>query len=91
MTSTDLTFDRTYLRRIDEAAVDGEECPQNLELRWMTEVQSSVYATPLITDLFSDGHKDIVVPSFVHHLEVPTPLVNHCSLLPNILAVSCMS
>jgi hypothetical protein len=45
-------------------------CPQNLELRWMSEVASSVYATPLITDLYSDGHKDIVVPSFVHHLEV---------------------
>ena len=36
----------------------------------MTEVTSSVYATPLITDLYSDGQKDIVVPSFVHHLEV---------------------
>ena len=45
-------------------------CPQNLELRWMSEVASSVYATPLITDLYSDGHKDIVVPAFVHHLEV---------------------
>ena len=45
-------------------------CPQNLELRWMTEASSSVYATPLITDLYSDGAKDIVVPSFVHHLEV---------------------
>ena len=45
-------------------------CPQNLELRWMTEVTSSIYATPLITDLYSDGQKDIIVPSFVHHLEV---------------------
>ncbi len=35
----------------------------------MTEVTSSVYATPLITDLYSDGAKDVVVPSFVHHLE----------------------
>lgn len=50
--------------------VETGDCPQNLELRWMSEVQSSVYATPLITDLFSDGQKDIVVPSFVHHLEV---------------------
>ena len=46
-------------------------CPQNLELRWMTEVTSSIYATPLITDLYSDGQKDIIVPSFVHYLEVP--------------------
>ena len=36
----------------------------------MTQASSSVYATPLITDLFSDGRKDIVVPSFVHYLEV---------------------
>lgn len=48
-------------------------CPQNVELRWMTEVSSSVYATPLITDLYSDGHKDIIVPSFVHYLEVTSP------------------
>ena len=36
----------------------------------MSQVSSSVYATPLITDLYSDGRKDIVVPSFVHYLEV---------------------
>jgi hypothetical protein len=36
----------------------------------MTELSSSIYATPLITDLFSDGRKDIVVSSFVHYLEV---------------------
>jgi hypothetical protein len=55
--------------RSDEVETEGT-CPQNLELRWMSEVASSVYATPLITDLYSDGHKDIVVPAFVHHLEV---------------------
>eukprot|EP00891_Asterochloris_glomerata_P005963 jgi/Astpho2/5963/e_gw1.00080.8.1_t len=36
----------------------------------MSEVSSSIYATPLITDLYSDGHKDIIVPSFVHYLDV---------------------
>lgn len=39
-------------------------------MRWMTEVSSSVYSTPLITDLYSDGQKDIVIPGFVHYLEV---------------------
>lgn len=29
-----------------------------------------MYATPLITDLYSDGRKDVIVPSFVHYLEV---------------------
>ena len=77
------------------------QCPRNLELRWQTEVSSSVYASPLIADInrlyknshqfiylfyllsyylgfndnlyafdFSDGKLDIVVPSFVHYLEV---------------------
>lgn len=36
----------------------------------MAETTSSVYATPVITDLYADGYKEIVVPSFVHHLEV---------------------
>lgn len=30
-----------------------------------------MYATPLILDLYSDGHKDVIVPTFVHYLEVP--------------------
>ncbi|EFJ48005.1 hypothetical protein VOLCADRAFT_117761 [Volvox carteri f. nagariensis] len=41
-----------------------------LDLTWMSEATSSVYATPLITDLHGDGRRDIVVPSFVHYLEV---------------------
>ena len=54
----------------EEALHPQDECPANLELRWMTEVTSSIYSTPIITDLFSDGHKEVVVPSFVHYLEV---------------------
>lgn len=34
------------------------------------QVTSSVYATPVITDLYSDGRKDIIVPGFVHYTEV---------------------
>jgi hypothetical protein len=45
-------------------------CPQNIALKWHAEASSAIYATPLITDLFSDGRKDIVVPSFLHQLEV---------------------
>ena len=54
----------------EEARRPKDECPANLRLRWMTEVTSSVYSTPVIADLFSDGHKEIIVPSFVHYLEV---------------------
>lgn len=80
------------------ATIDEEEdphhrhCPQNINIKWSTEVglsstgrscledprshcfipsqaSSSVFGTPIITDLFSDGIKDILVPSFVHYLD----------------------
>lgn len=41
----------------------------DVNLRWTTEVSSSVYATPLVMDLHSDGHKEVVVGTFVHYLE----------------------
>eukprot|EP00887_Chlorella_sp_A99_P003269 scaffold9.g3269.t1 len=44
-------------------------CPLNIALKWHTEMSSSIYATPLITDLYSDGRKDIVVPAFSHRIE----------------------
>lgn len=53
----------------DEVTLDGN-CDANLALRWMTDAGSSIYATPLIHDLYSDGQKDIIVPAFVHYLEV---------------------
>eukprot|EP00268_Persea_americana_P024614 TRINITY_DN24042_c0_g1_i2.p1 TRINITY_DN24042_c0_g1~~TRINITY_DN24042_c0_g1_i2.p1 ORF type:complete len:754 (+),score=174.23 TRINITY_DN24042_c0_g1_i2:222-2483(+) len=55
---------------IDEDSLLNTQCPQHLELRWQTEVSSSIYATPLIADINNDGKLDIVVPSFVHYLEV---------------------
>ncbi|KAL5709223.1 Protein DEFTIVE IN EXINE FORMATION 1 [Ranunculus cassubicifolius] len=55
---------------IDEDSLLNTKCPRNLELRWQTEVSSSIYATPLIADVNGDGKLDIVVPSFVHYLEV---------------------
>ncbi|KOM29368.1 hypothetical protein LR48_Vigan661s000500 [Vigna angularis] len=55
---------------IDEDALVNSKCPKNLELRWQTEVSSSIYANPLIADINSDGKLEVVVPSFVHYLEV---------------------
>lgn len=55
---------------IDEDSLLNNQCPQHVELRWQTEVSSSIYATPLIADINSDGKLDVVVPSFVHYLEV---------------------
>ncbi|KAG6769562.1 hypothetical protein POTOM_025210 [Populus tomentosa] len=64
------TDDALGYPHLDEDALLNTRCPRNLELRWQTEVSSSVYATPLIADINSDGKLDIVVPSFVHYLEV---------------------
>ncbi|KAG0468105.1 hypothetical protein HPP92_017433 [Vanilla planifolia] len=55
---------------LDEDSLLNTKCPQNLELRWQTEVSSSVYATPLIADINSDGKLEVIIPSFVHYLEV---------------------
>ena len=71
------SIDSWYQTRSDEVVLSGQ-CDTNLALKWMTEVSSSIYATPLIHDLYSDGHKDIIVPSFVHYLEV--------QILPHIQA-----
>ncbi|KAL0719807.1 hypothetical protein Bca4012_069131 [Brassica carinata] len=49
------TDDELSYPEIDEDALLNTQCPRNLELRWQTEVTSSL---------------DIVVPSFVHYLEV---------------------
>jgi hypothetical protein len=35
----------------NEEALANSRCPKQVELRWQTEVSSSIYATPLITDL----------------------------------------
>lgn len=55
---------------LNAEALANTRCPKQVELRWQTEVSSSIYATPLITDLNTDGKLEIVVPSFVHYLEV---------------------
>ncbi|XP_042461489.1 protein DEFECTIVE IN EXINE FORMATION 1-like [Zingiber officinale] len=64
------TDDMTGYPHLDEDALLNTKCPKHIELRWQTEVSSSIYATPLIADINSDGKLEIVVPSFVHYLEV---------------------
>ncbi|RZC80586.1 hypothetical protein C5167_043167 [Papaver somniferum] len=64
------TDDALAYPNIDEDALLNTQCPRNLELRWKAEVSSSIYAAPLISDINGDGKLDIVVPSFVHYLEV---------------------
>lgn len=64
------TDDALPAPNLDEDELLNKQCPQNLELRWQTEVSSSIYATPLVADINSDGKLEVVVPSFVHYLEV---------------------
>lgn len=45
----DFVFVFVFVR--DEDALANTQCPKNLELRWQTEVSSSIYATPLIADI----------------------------------------
>lgn len=55
---------------MDELTLTNTQCPHHVELRWQTEVSSSIYATPLIADINSDGKLDVIVPTFVHNLEI---------------------
>lgn len=45
----DFVFVFVFVR--DEDELVNTQCPKNLELRWQTEVSSSIYATPLIADI----------------------------------------
>jgi hypothetical protein len=45
-----LTKEVDWMSR-NEEALANTQCPQQVELRWQTEVSSSIYATPLITDI----------------------------------------
>ncbi|KAI8106939.1 hypothetical protein M9434_001589 [Picochlorum sp. BPE23] len=50
-----------------------DTCPDSsidLSIRWHTELSSSVHATPLITDLYNDGHKDILVPGLKQSVDL---------------------
>jgi hypothetical protein len=45
-------------------------CPQRVYQHWATEVEASAYVTPTIFDVASDGVKDVVIPTFIRHIEV---------------------
>ncbi|XP_042054451.1 protein DEFECTIVE IN EXINE FORMATION 1-like [Salvia splendens] len=64
------TDDALGYPNFDEDELLNTQCPQHLELRWQAEVSSSIYATPLVADINSDGKLEVIVPSFVHYLEV---------------------
>ena len=46
-----IVFDALCMLGKVEDALVNSKCPKNLELRWQTEVSSSIYANPLIADI----------------------------------------
>eukprot|EP01080_Neovahlkampfia_damariscottae_P010387 gene10387-2916_t len=46
------------------------KCHHSIDIFWTKEVGSAIFQSPLITDVLSDGKKEIVVPTFVKYLEV---------------------
>eukprot|EP00824_Muranothrix_gubernata_P001186 TRINITY_DN113_c1_g1_i3.p1 TRINITY_DN113_c1_g1~~TRINITY_DN113_c1_g1_i3.p1 ORF type:complete len:387 (-),score=113.32 TRINITY_DN113_c1_g1_i3:10-1170(-) len=45
------------------------QCAYDVDILWSVEAGASVYSTPIITDLYSDGTKDVVLASFNRFLE----------------------
>lgn len=76
-------FHLAYCREQPDEEIE-DMCPQDIALKWHAEAGSGIYATPLITDLFSDGKKDIVVPAFQHHLEVRNGQVVCCAAVVEV-------
>ena len=47
---------------------EKSECEVDVDLLWTRELGASVYSTPVLQDLFSDGQPDVVSATFVRTL-----------------------
>eukprot|EP00298_Acanthocystis_sp_HF-20_P002965 c13345_g1_i2.p1 GENE.c13345_g1_i2~~c13345_g1_i2.p1 ORF type:complete len:744 (+),score=304.65 c13345_g1_i2:35-2233(+) len=45
-------------------------CPNPMSVLWSRELESSIYATPVISDLDGDGHKEIIVSTYAQFIDV---------------------
>ena len=45
-------------------------CPHRIFTRWTAHTEASIYSTPVVVDIASDGVKDLVIPNFVRHINV---------------------
>jgi len=54
-----------------EASGKRDACTlsHDLRLRWSSDLASGVYATPVLTDLRSDGQKEVVAGTFTRYVE----------------------
>jgi hypothetical protein len=65
--TSDITDDGTLgSKRSDRQnsfrACRAQDAYIDLAIRWHAEVSSTIHATPLITDFYNDGYKDILIP-----------------------------
>lgn len=60
----------------------NEECPVHLDLLWQTEVSSSIYSTPLVSDINRWGTHPNPCPLFPPSLLNCTPLVSNINSWP---------
>jgi outer membrane protein assembly factor BamB len=54
---------------IDVLANNNGTCDHSLHVLWNGQVGSSIFATPTIADLHSDGRKEIFIPTYTHFVE----------------------
>lgn len=65
----------------DEDDLLNTQCPQHLELRWQTEVSSSIYATPLIADI--NRSVKIFIFSTANVFSISLHMRTECPFFPN--------
>ena len=49
---------------------ERSDCEVQVDLLWTKELGASIYSSPVITDLFSDGKFEVVASTFVRYLDV---------------------
>jgi hypothetical protein len=59
-----------HFYKASNKGVNCKDDDNQLHLKWRTRVQSSVYASPLVVDMHGDGHKEILVNTFVHAIDL---------------------
>lgn len=48
--------------------LQARQCPKDIRLQWIAEIESSIYASPVIRDLHNDGQKEVVVAGARYYL-----------------------
>ncbi|CUG93509.1 membrane-associated protein, putative [Bodo saltans] len=60
---------RDELFGVDYITNNNGTCDHGIHLMWTAQLGSSIFATPRIVDLHSDGNKEILVPTYTQYIE----------------------